>query len=125
MAVYALYNKSQYLLVFLATALLVEVGYMCHNLAIVTPKLTFSDDCFVTSSPPLFVVYWYVLAIWKIPTAAYRCFRRIVSLCFETLLFALTLFKFFSALKDGWGRRPVMKEFVSDGTWAYALIFGR
>lgn len=49
---------------------------------------------------------------------------RIVSLVFETVLFALTLYKFGLAVQQGWGRRPVMKEFVTDGTWAYMLIFG-
>ncbi|KAI0058933.1 hypothetical protein BV25DRAFT_1840611 [Artomyces pyxidatus] len=47
----------------------------------------------------------------------------IISLAFETLLFSLTLFKFAVAVRAGWGRRPVMKQFVTDGTWAFALIF--
>ena len=49
---------------------------------------------------------------------------RITSLVFETILFVLTLIKFVDAVKMGWGRRPVMRDFVSDGTWAYTLIFG-
>jgi len=105
MRVYALYNRSRSLLIFMSLAFAAEIGYLIHNLVMVTPQLTFNDDCFVTSSPPLFIVYW------------------IVSLSFETLLFVLTLIKFFLAVKDGWGRRPVMKGFMTDGTWAYALIF--
>ena len=58
--VYALYNKSRSLIVALSIAFLAEIAYLSYNLGIVTPKLGFSDDCFVTSSPPTFVAYWYV-----------------------------------------------------------------
>ena len=42
---------------------------------------------------------------------------------FETVLFSLTIGKFLSAIHQGWGKGPVMQQFVADGTWAYALIF--
>ena len=42
---------------------------------------------------------------------------------FETVLFALTIAKFLSACRQGWGMGPIMQQFVADGTWAYALIF--
>lgn len=48
---------------------------------------------------------------------------RIVSLLFETILFALTMLRFCAAVREGWGRGPVLRRFVSDGTWAYALVF--
>ncbi|KAI0341189.1 hypothetical protein BDW22DRAFT_1430329 [Trametopsis cervina] len=105
MRVYALYNKSRVVLIGLSTLLIAEVAYLSYNLATVTPKLTVADDCFVRSSPKTFILYW------------------IVSLIFETILFALTVFKFIGAVKAGWGKRPVMKEFVQDGTWAFALVF--
>ncbi|KAI0686317.1 hypothetical protein BC835DRAFT_470861 [Cytidiella melzeri] len=103
--VFALYNNSRILVVSLSTAFICEISYLSYNLATVTPKLGFAEDCFVRSSPPSFIIYW------------------IVSLAFETVLFVLTLAKFFAAVKDGWGKRPVMREFVQDGTWAYALVF--
>src|SRR5216683_6367870 len=43
---------------------------------------------------------------------------------FETILFVLTLVKFLIALRDGWGRTPVVYLLVRDGTWAFMLIFG-
>lgn len=46
-----------------------------------------------------------------------------MSLLFETILFALTMFRFCEAVRQGWGRGPVLQQFVSDGTWAYALVF--
>ncbi|KAI0087533.1 hypothetical protein BDY19DRAFT_994857 [Irpex rosettiformis] len=96
--VFALYNKSRPLLIFLSTIFLAEIAYLSYNLATVTPRLGFAEDCFVRSSPPSFIFYW------------------IVSLVFETLLFVLTLIKFVMAISDGWGKRPVMQEFVRDVT---------
>lgn len=48
---------------------------------------------------------------------------RVISLVFETVLFALTIAKFLCAVREGWGMGPIMQQFVADGTWAYALIF--
>lgn len=46
-----------------------------------------------------------------------------ISLAFETVLFVLTIVKFLDAVKQGWGKGPIMQQFVTDGTWAYTLIF--
>ncbi|KAI0792300.1 hypothetical protein C8Q75DRAFT_804702 [Abortiporus biennis] len=105
MRVYALFNRNRILLVVFTSLFIAEISYMCYVLSVVTPRLEYNSECFVTHSPSIFITFW------------------IVSLSFETLLFALTLFKFVVAVKVGWGKRPVMKQFVSDGTWAYALIF--
>ncbi|GJE89045.1 hypothetical protein PsYK624_051350 [Phanerochaete sordida] len=105
MRVYALYNRNLALLGVLSALFLAEVSALGYILAVITPELKFNHDCFVTASPPLFVAYW------------------IVSLVFETVLFVLTLLKFAHAVRQGWGRRPVMRDFVSDGTWAYTLLF--
>jgi hypothetical protein len=43
---------------------------------------------------------------------------------FESVLFILTLIKFLVALRNGWGRTPVVFLLVRDGTWAFILIFG-
>ncbi len=51
---------------------------------------------------------------------------RTISLAFETTLFLLTLYKFFSVLEiNNFHRQPIMVTLVRDGTWAYAIIFGR
>ena len=59
-AVFALYNKSRPLLLFLWTIFLAEIAYLSYNLATITPRLGFAEDCFVRSSPPSFIFYWYV-----------------------------------------------------------------
>ncbi|PIL26452.1 hypothetical protein GSI_12210 [Ganoderma sinense ZZ0214-1] len=71
----------------------------------VTPRLQYNDECYVTSSPPNFQYYW------------------VISLAFETLLFFLTIVKFLDGFRNGWARGVFVQQFITDGTWAYALIF--
>ncbi|KAI0669053.1 hypothetical protein C8Q78DRAFT_978960 [Trametes maxima] len=110
--VYALYSRSRILLGVLGTLFVAELAFLCYVLGVVTPRLRYDDECYVTSSPAIFQYYWCVLLS-----------DLIVSLTFETILFILTMFKFIEAVRHGWGKGPVMQQFVTDGTWAYALIF--
>ncbi|KAH9886949.1 hypothetical protein C8Q73DRAFT_794980 [Cubamyces lactineus] len=103
--VYALYGRNRIILGIVGPLFVGEIAFLCYVLADVTPRLKYDDECFVTSSPSIFQYYW------------------IVSLIFETILFTLTIYKFFDAVRQGWGRGPVMQQFVADGTWAYTLIF--
>ncbi|KAH9910681.1 uncharacterized protein BXZ73DRAFT_108634 [Epithele typhae] len=103
--VLALYNRNRILVCSLGALFLAELASLCYILAVVTPRLTYNDECYVTSSPPVFQYFW------------------IISLAFETVLFVLTIGKFIDAVRQGWGKGPVMQQFVADGTWAYALIF--
>ncbi|THH02365.1 hypothetical protein EW026_g485 [Hermanssonia centrifuga] len=65
--VYALYNKNWRLLLILAIFFLAEISFLSYVLVQITPRLTFNDNCFVTSSPPLFVAYWQVFR-WNGPS---------------------------------------------------------
>ncbi|EIW57032.1 uncharacterized protein TRAVEDRAFT_30265 [Trametes versicolor FP-101664 SS1] len=113
--VYALYSRSRVLLGILGSLFVAELTFLCYVLAVVTPRLTYDDECYVTSSPAIFQYYWCASS----PPVPFS----IVSLLFETILFALTMFRFCEAVRQGWGRGPVLQQFVSDGTWAYALVF--
>ncbi|KAI0058934.1 hypothetical protein BV25DRAFT_1172755 [Artomyces pyxidatus] len=101
----ALYYDSKKLIAVLVVLFAVETVGLCIILGNVEPTISVDTHCFVTDVSVLLPVYW------------------ITSLAFETLLFSLTLLKFIAAVRAGWGRRPVMKQFVTDGTWAFALIF--
>ncbi len=59
-AVYALYSRNRYLLLFLGSLFLAELTSLCYILVVVTPRLTYNDECYVTSSPPVFQYYWCV-----------------------------------------------------------------
>ncbi|KAI0669051.1 hypothetical protein C8Q78DRAFT_226373 [Trametes maxima] len=97
--------QSRILLQILVGLFVAEFAFLCYVLVASNPKIAHEDECFVTSSPTFFKYYW------------------VVSLLFETILFALTMHKFIEAVHHGWGRSSVMQRFVTDGTWAYALIF--
>ncbi|KAF8212656.1 hypothetical protein K438DRAFT_1957274 [Mycena galopus ATCC 62051] len=38
---------------------------------------------------------------------------------FQTVLFSLTMFRFAQAVRTGWGKAPLLRLIVRDGTWAY------
>lgn len=40
-------------------------------------------------------------------------------------LIGLTLFKYFFALRSGWGRTPLVSLVVRDGSTAYATVLGK
>ena len=67
--VYALYDRHRVLLPTLGGLFVAEVVALCCLLANVTPRLTYNDECYVTSSPPNFQYYWYAPP-WRVhPTA--------------------------------------------------------
>jgi hypothetical protein len=57
-------------------------------------------------------------------TTLILAFYSVAFISFETILFLLTLAKFLAALRNGWGRTPVIYLLMRDGTWAFILIFG-
>ena len=57
--VYALYHGNRPLLIGLGSLFLAEVAALCYILVVVTPRLTYNDECYVNSSPQIFQYYWY------------------------------------------------------------------
>ncbi|KAH9926540.1 uncharacterized protein BXZ73DRAFT_78650 [Epithele typhae] len=108
--VLALYNRNCILVYSLGALFLAELASLCYILAVVTPRLTYNDECYVTSSPPVFQYFWCA------PSFA------IISLAFETVLFVLTIGKFIDAVRQGWGKGPVMQQFVANGTWLLVVL---
>lgn len=43
---------------------------------------------------------------------------------FEGVLFGLTLYKYYTARAEGWGRVGLVNILARDGMWAFALVFG-
>ncbi|KDQ57182.1 hypothetical protein JAAARDRAFT_58654 [Jaapia argillacea MUCL 33604] len=41
----------------------------------------------------------------------------------DTMLFGLTMVKFYQYVQEGWGYRPLISRFMTDGIWAFALAF--
>ncbi|KDQ54840.1 hypothetical protein JAAARDRAFT_37953 [Jaapia argillacea MUCL 33604] len=41
----------------------------------------------------------------------------------DTILFGLTMRKFYQYIREGWGSRPIISKFMTDGIWAFVLAF--
>lgn len=104
--IYALFNHNVPILTLIAVLYVGEITAMVTVLALSIPKMTFTSQCVITSTPVVFTSYW------------------IISLSFETLLFALTIIKFCTSIShSALGRGSILFVLVRDGTWAYAIIF--
>ncbi|EGO03564.1 hypothetical protein SERLA73DRAFT_175071 [Serpula lacrymans var. lacrymans S7.3] len=103
--VYALYNRSKFILWTLSTLFLAEIAATLTVIILTTPKIEFNRECIVTFAPRIYGGYW------------------LSSLGFETILFLLTIFKFATVVRRGLGDNTVINVIVRDGTWAYAMVF--
>ncbi|GBE89018.1 hypothetical protein BKA93DRAFT_343936 [Sparassis latifolia] len=103
--IHAMYNRNKMILSTVLFLFLLECAGMVTVLALTIPKMTFTTGCIITSTPSHFVVFW------------------ILSLVFETVLFALTLFKFWGSVTCTLGKHSVVYVLFRDGIWAYAIIF--
>ncbi|EMD37790.1 hypothetical protein CERSUDRAFT_114449 [Gelatoporia subvermispora B] len=105
MRVYAMYHSNRRLLTIILFLFLAEVAAMLTVIGLSLPKLGFTPQCLIISTPSYFTSYW------------------LISLTFETLLFILTLVKFSRAIQQDGSRGEFLTVLVRDGTWAYAIIF--
>ncbi|KAI0059002.1 hypothetical protein BV25DRAFT_1180333 [Artomyces pyxidatus] len=121
--VHALFYDSRTFFAALIALFVAETTTLCVLVGLVGPTTVVNSHCLVTSISDLFTVYWCVFPRLVSSPNADNSVRRAVSLSFQSLLFALTLFKFFVAVRAGWGRTSVLARLATDGTWAYALIF--
>ncbi|EED84865.1 predicted protein [Postia placenta Mad-698-R] len=107
--IYALFNHNVPILTLIAVLYVGEITAMVTVLALSIPKMTFTSHC----------LHVLLLGSGLMPAAL-----RIISLSFETLLFALTIIKFCTSIShSALGRGSILFVLVRDGTWAYAIIF--
>jgi hypothetical protein len=48
---------------------------------------------------------------------------RAAAIIFQALLFAVTIYKFILAVRNGWADVPLVVLLTRDGTWAFCLLF--
>jgi len=102
---FALYHDNTLIqrVVFLFFAL--EVIGMVVGLALSLPGITYDKVCLVVGAPWELIIYGGA------------------SILFQTVLFGLTAWKFFTAMRAGWGSTPIITLLMRDGTWAFFLLF--
>ncbi|KZT10321.1 uncharacterized protein LAESUDRAFT_673025 [Laetiporus sulphureus 93-53] len=105
--IYAMFKDNMLIVATVLTLYLAEIISMITVIALSIPKMEISTSaCLIIRTPPVWTSYW------------------IISLSFETILFALTLFKSIGWRKYGSrSKESIMFLLVRDGTWAYAVIF--
>ncbi|KAA1467070.1 hypothetical protein DENSPDRAFT_832045 [Dentipellis sp. KUC8613] len=103
--IYVLFRRHTYLLFALYITYTAEVLIVCVILGISFHHTGVDQDCVVTRLPRLMMAYW------------------LTPLIFQTILFVLTLCKFLAACRDGWAHKPVVRLFITDGIWAFMILF--
>ncbi|KAJ7039107.1 hypothetical protein C8F04DRAFT_317552 [Mycena alexandri] len=103
--VFALYNNNRTMRRLVVVAFALEFGGMCVGLGLSLPGIQFDDICLTTSISSELLIY------------------AGSTLLFQTFLFALTVFKFVQAVREGWGDTPLLSLVMRDGTWAFFLLF--
>ncbi|KAI0711144.1 hypothetical protein C8T65DRAFT_829462 [Cerioporus squamosus] len=101
--VHILFNRSRavlraLLVLFVACTLATLIG-----MYFTAVQVQYDDLCLITSGTNA------MLAVWLTPVA------------FETVLFAMTMWKFWQSRREGLGKRPILDALVWNGTWAYAV----
>lgn len=103
--VQALYNENKFFRRLLPTLFVSEIVVMSVLFTLKADEIQYGPHCVI--------IYF--------PVAAVGFFLSAMLL--DTLLFVLTMAKFYQSLRDGWGQVPVISQFMTDGIWAFALPF--
>ncbi|KAJ7188605.1 hypothetical protein C8R46DRAFT_25961 [Mycena filopes] len=103
--VYALYHNNRTIRQLVLAAFVLELAGMCVGLGLSLPGIQFDDICLVTGISSALLIY------------------AGATLLFQSLLFALTAFKFGQAVREGWADTPLLSLVARDGTWAFFLLF--
>jgi len=103
--VHALYHRQRAIRVIVVLFLVLEIIGMVVGLALSLPGIQFDGICSVSFIPHSLAIY------------------GLASILFQTVLFALTMYKFVQGVRNGWGDIPIVKLLIRDGTWAFFLLF--
>ncbi|KAJ7577254.1 hypothetical protein C8J56DRAFT_971436 [Mycena floridula] len=82
-----------------------ELFAMALGLGLAVPKITYDDICLTNYIPETIGIYGGA------------------AVAFQSLLFGLTLYKFWRGIRQGLGRSDVVSLLMRDGTWAFFLLF--
>jgi hypothetical protein len=102
---------------------LIEIVGMVVGLVLSLPNITYDNLCLVILAPRTLIIYAYAFSFHtSIHTDDHNA-SRAGAIIFQALLFAVTIYKFILAVRDGWGDVPLLVLLTRDGTWAFCLLF--
>ncbi len=93
-------------------------------------QVEYDDLCLITSGTYAMLLVWCVRsargdrASGILTDPNRRNAHRLTPVAFETVLFAMTMWKFWQSRREGLGKRPTLDALVWNGTWAYAVTLG-
>ena len=108
---------------------LIEIVGMVVGLALSLPNITYDNLCLVIDAPHTLIIYAYDFSFHIVhsihPSILIDDYdaSRAAAIFFQALLFAVTIYKFILAVRDGWGDVPLLVLLTRDGTWAFCLLF--
>ncbi|KII84044.1 hypothetical protein PLICRDRAFT_57875 [Plicaturopsis crispa FD-325 SS-3] len=100
--VYALFERDLRMAWFLLLLLVIEITIMTFLVAYTLPNMHFSVFCISTSTPRDVIFF---------------CFALVST---QSLVWIFSVYKYFSALRAGWGRSPMMRLLVQDSAYTFA-----
>ncbi|TCD64092.1 hypothetical protein EIP91_004564 [Steccherinum ochraceum] len=103
--IYALWSRKKAIIVPVLVLWLVEMASMIVSMCFAVPRMRYVGPCMVTYAPPCLMGYW------------------MSTLAFESILWVLTLVKFFQFAPLHRRQGTLLHVFMRDGTWAYTVTF--
>jgi len=102
--VVALYHGYPPMRTILVLLYILELVGMSVGIGLAVPGIRYDEICLVTDVPPSLAVYGGA------------------AISFQVIVFVLTVWKFFEAVRSGWGDVPIILLLMRDGTWAFVLL---
>ncbi|TFK24674.1 hypothetical protein FA15DRAFT_592102 [Coprinopsis marcescibilis] len=104
--VFALYPQNKLVRYTSVLLYVILLSALAIAIALGVPSIKSGDHCIVKEVPKVMMLT--VLA----------------PLVLQTVLFTLTSWKLAKALRNGWGKVPLVVVLLRDGTWAFFIVFG-
>ena len=119
--VFALFHDCKAVRCGTVLAFVAEIAAIGTSIALIAPEQSFNSSCWMLGSPRPFSIYWYAFPPSEMHslTSGYR----ISSLVFETILFALTVYKYADSFHTLRKSESLLFIMFRDGAWAFAAVF--
>lgn len=122
----ALYQKKLRLQLVLRALYIGEIVATTVVIAIAMPEIRYGAHCVVTYIPIKFLTtcLWVSFTFVRPLHPTNPIKHSLLPIAIEFIFFVLTMVKFYEAVREGWAQQPLIRRFLQDGIWAFALPFG-
>jgi hypothetical protein len=121
--VFALYIRKRWIVILLLSLLGTQNVAQAISVIYTIPAVAFNPICHIERIPRLVAMHGSVQPLSSHSLTNF-CARSFATLSMQTTILGLTIIKCFVALRAGWGRVPLVKLIVRDGTLSFIVISG-